>query len=105
MVLSRKSLKISEINSAPNRSSSVRAHDAKEWTPPKYIIIWAQNPAAGCHDGFYGHWIIDCMKRGSKLITIDPRSTWFTTRSEVHLQNRPGPDGAIPLGMLNLIIK
>ena len=44
------------------------------------------------------------MKRGSKLITIDPRATWFTTRSEVHLQNRPGTDGAIALGMLNVII-
>ncbi|MDD5338722.1 MAG: molybdopterin-dependent oxidoreductase [Dehalococcoidales bacterium] len=81
-----------------------KRYNSKEWTPPKYIIIWAQNPAAGCHDGFYGHWIIDCMKRGSKLITIDPRSTWFSTRSEVHLQNRPGTDGAIALGMLNVII-
>jgi anaerobic selenocysteine-containing dehydrogenase len=81
-----------------------KRYDSPEWTPPKYIIMWAQNPAAGCHDGFYGHWIIDCMKRGSKLITIDPRATWFTTRSEVHLQNRPGTDGAIALGMLNVII-
>ncbi len=81
-----------------------KRYDSPEWTPPKYIIIWAQNPSAGCHDGFYGHWIIDCMKRGSKLITIDPRATWFTTRSEVHLQNRPGTDGAIALGMLNVII-
>ena len=81
-----------------------KRYNSKEWTPPKYIIIWAQNPAAGCHDGFYGHWIVDCMKRGSKLITIDPRSTWFSTRSEVHLQNRPGTDGAVALGMLNVII-
>jgi len=44
------------------------------------------------------------MKRGSKLITIDPRSTWWTTRSEVHLQNRPGTDGIIALAMLNVII-
>jgi anaerobic selenocysteine-containing dehydrogenase len=61
-----------------------KRYEDPEWTPPKYIIIWAQNPAAGCHDGFYGHWIIDCMKRGSKLITIDPALTWFTpSRSEV----------------------
>jgi anaerobic selenocysteine-containing dehydrogenase len=79
-------------------------YDSKEWESPKYIILWAQNPIAGCHDGFYGHWIIDCMKRGSKLIVIDPRSTWFSSRAEVHLQNRPGTDGAIVLGMLNVII-
>ena len=81
-----------------------KRYDSPEWTPPKYIIIWAQNFTAGCHDGFYGHWIVDCMKRGSKLITIDPRSTWWTTRSEVHIQNRPGTDGIIALAMLNVII-
>ena len=57
----------------------------QEYVLPKYIIIWAQNPSAGCHDGFYGHWIIDCMKRGSKLIVIDPRSTWFSSRAEFHI--------------------
>jgi anaerobic selenocysteine-containing dehydrogenase len=79
-------------------------YESKEWEVPKYIILWAQNPIAGCHDGFFGHWIIDCMKRGSKLIVIDPRSTWFSSRADVHLQNRPGTDGAIALGMLNVII-
>jgi anaerobic selenocysteine-containing dehydrogenase len=81
-----------------------KRYDDPQWTPPKYIILWAQNPIAGCHDGFYGHWIIDCMKRGSKLIVIDPRATWFSSRAEVHLQNRPGTDGAIAMGMLNVII-
>ena len=81
-----------------------KRYDSPEWTPPRYIILWAQNPAAGCFDGFFGHWIVDCMRRGSKLITIDPCSTWFTSRSEVHLQCRPGTDGAIALGMLNVII-
>jgi anaerobic selenocysteine-containing dehydrogenase len=81
-----------------------KRYDSPEWQPPKYIIVWAQNFTAGCHDGFYGHWIVDCMRRGSKLISIDPRSTWFTTRSELHLQNRPGTDGIIALAMLNVII-
>ena len=71
---------------------------------PKGRVVWAQNFTAGCHDGFYGHWIVDCMKRGSKLISIDCRSTWWTTRSEIHLQNRPGTDGIIALAMLNVII-
>jgi len=78
--------------------------DDPEWTPPKYIIIWAQNPRTGCFDGFYGHWIVDCMKRGSKLIVVDPRVTWFASRADVHLQLRPGTDGALALGMLNVII-
>jgi len=75
-----------------------------DWRPPKYIIVWAQNPTIGSVDGFFCHWIIDCMKRGSKIISIDPRVTWIASRSELHLQIRPGTDGAMALGMLNVII-
>lgn len=72
---------------------------------PKYIVIWGQNPTVGCPDGFYGHWIVDCMKRGTKLIVIDPRWTWLASRAEHFLQIRPGTDGALALGMINLIIE
>jgi anaerobic selenocysteine-containing dehydrogenase len=75
-----------------------------EYRPPEVIVVWAQNPAAGCQDGFYGHWVLDCMKRGSKLIVIDPRWTWFGSRAEKFLQLRPGTDAALALGMLNVII-
>ena len=44
------------------------------------------------------------MKRGSQLVVIDPRVTWLASRAKIHLQNRPGTDGAIALGMLNVII-
>lgn len=79
-------------------------YDNPQWTPPKCIIIWAVDPTNGCIDFFYGGWIIECMKRGSKLIVIDPRVTWIASRAEIHLQNRPGTDGALALGMLNVII-
>ncbi|HEY5529322.1 MAG TPA: molybdopterin-dependent oxidoreductase, partial [Thermoleophilia bacterium] len=75
-----------------------------EYRVPEVIVVWAQNPAAGCQDGFYGHWVTDCMKRGSKLIVIDPRWTWFSSRAEKFLQLRPGTDAALAMGMLNVII-
>ncbi len=81
-----------------------KRYDDPQWTPPRVIIVWAQNPVATDPDAFYGHWIIDCMKRGSKLIVIDPRVGWIATRAEIHLQIRPGTDGALALGMLNVII-
>ncbi len=55
-------------------------------------------------DGFFGHSLIDLMKRGSKIITIDPRLTWLGSRAAYHLQLRPGTDAAIGLAMLNVII-
>jgi anaerobic selenocysteine-containing dehydrogenase len=81
-----------------------KRYDDPEWVRPNVIINWAQNPINGCFDGFYGHWIVDCLKRGSKLVVIDPRVTWLATRAEIHLQNRTGTDGAIALAMLNVII-
>ena len=81
-----------------------RRYDDPRWVPPEIIITWGQDSTTGCPDGFYGHWIVDCMKRGSKIIAVDPRNTWLTSRSVVHLQLRPGTDGALALGMLNVII-
>ena len=57
-----------------------------------------------CPDGFYGHWIVDCMKRGSKLIVDDPRATWLSSRAEYFLQCRRERRGHSP-GMINLIIQ
>ncbi len=79
--------------------------DDPRYTLPKYIVIWAQNPMSGCPDAFQGHWVVDCMRRGSKLIVIDPRWTFFASRAEYYLQIRPGTDGALALCMLNLIIQ
>lgn len=81
-----------------------RRYDDPQWTPPNVIIAWGQDPPNGCPDAFYGHWIVDCMKRGSKIIAVDPRNTWTTSRAAHHLQLRPGTDGALALGMLNVII-
>lgn len=83
---------------------SEQRYDDPEYRFPQVIIIWAQNPASGCPDGFFGHWIIDCMKHGSKLIVVDPRWTWFASRAEQFLQIRPGTDGALAMGLIHVII-
>jgi anaerobic selenocysteine-containing dehydrogenase len=83
---------------------SVERYDDPEWQTPEVILVWGQNPPATCPDAFYGHWIVDCMQLGSKIVSIDPRHTWLSSRSEHHLQIRPGTDGALALGMLNVII-
>jgi len=81
-----------------------KRYDDAQWRPPEVIIAWGQEPSNGCPDAFYGHWVVDCMKRGTKIISIDPRNTWTSSRAAIHLQHRPGTDGALALGMLNVII-
>lgn len=74
------------------------------WQLPEYIIIWGKEPLKSNPDGFFGHSIVDLMKRGTKLIVVDPRLTWLAARAEHWLQIRPGTDTALALGMLNIII-
>jgi anaerobic selenocysteine-containing dehydrogenase len=75
-----------------------------KWKVPACLVIWGNNPLIANSNGFLGHWIIECMKRGSELIVIDPRRTWLATRAKIWLQIRPGTDAALALGMLNVII-
>lgn len=79
-------------------------YDDPRYEVPEYIVLWGCQPLASNPDGFYGHWVVDCMKRGSKLIVVDPRLTWPAARAEHWLQIRPGTDAALALGMLNVII-
>ena len=80
-------------------------YDHPGYEVPKYIIVWGKDPLYSSPDGFFGHSIIDLMKRGSKIITIDPRLTWLGAHAEYHLQLRPGTDAAVGMGLLRVIIK
>jgi len=82
-----------------------KRYDDPRWEPPKYIIVWGKNPVYSHPDGFHGYWLIEAMKRGSKLITVDPRFTWLASKSDYFLQIRPGTDGALALSMLHVIIE
>jgi anaerobic selenocysteine-containing dehydrogenase len=52
--------------------------------------VWQENIAAG--------------KKGVKLIVVDPRHTAIAAKADIHLQLRPGTDGALALGFMNVII-
>jgi anaerobic selenocysteine-containing dehydrogenase len=88
--------------------------DAGQWFPDRYddprfkvpecMIIWGYNIHATCPDNLFGHWIIDLMKRGTRIIAIDPRLSWFASRAKHWLQLRPGTDAALAMGFLNVII-
>ena len=79
-------------------------YDDPRYEVPKYILIWGKDPLYSNPDGFFGHCVIDLMKRGSRLIVVDPRVTWLATRADYHLVLRPGTDAAVGLAMLNVII-
>jgi anaerobic selenocysteine-containing dehydrogenase len=49
--------------------------------------------------------IFDAKQKGMKLIVIDPRLTDIGTQADMWVPVRPGTDGALALGMLNVIIE
>jgi len=48
--------------------------------------------------------ILDKKESGMKIIAVDPRVTPFTVLADYHLQLKPGTDGALALGMANVIV-
>jgi anaerobic selenocysteine-containing dehydrogenase len=79
-------------------------YDAPQYEVPECIVIWGYNIPATCPDNVFGHWIIDLMKKGTEIICIDPRLTWFSSRAKTWVRLRPGTDGALAMGFLNVII-
>lgn len=79
-------------------------YDDPRWTPPGCIMIWGNNPVVANSDGTLGHWIVECMKRGSKVLCVDPKLTWLAAKADVWVQLRPGTDIALCLGMCKYIV-
>jgi anaerobic selenocysteine-containing dehydrogenase len=79
-------------------------YDDPRWECPRFMLIWGRDQLRSNADGLWGHSTIEMMKRGMKLIVVDPRANWFACRAEHHLQLRPGTDAALALGILNVII-
>ena len=80
-------------------------YDHPGYKVPERIFIWGCNPVLANPDWFFGDWIVQCMKRGSKIVTIDPRLTWLSAKSELWLQIRPGTDAALAIAMEKVIVE
>jgi len=79
--------------------------DDDEFRRPDVVINWACNPIVSNADGFFGHWIVDCMRHGSRLFVVDTRLTWMAAHADIWLQPRPGTDAAVALGICNVMIQ
>jgi len=80
-------------------------YKAPEWRKPECVMILGSNTIISNFSTVFGHWVVDLMRMGTKLIVVDPRLTWLASRAEYWLQLRPGTDAALLMGMLHIILK
>lgn len=67
------------------------------------ILLWGHNPAVSWRR--HEERIKAARKRGAKIIIIDPRRNETWREGDLWLAVRPGTDGALALGMLNVMIE
>lgn len=65
-------------------------------------VVWSNNPAGNTGSVLTD---IDLCAKGIKLIVVDPRVTASAEAADIHLQLYPGTDGALALGIANVILQ
>jgi formate dehydrogenase (coenzyme F420) alpha subunit len=65
-------------------------------------ILWGHNPEES--DFPLRLALEENLKKGAKLVVIDPKRISLADRAEMYLRIRPGTDGAMALAMINVIV-
>ncbi|MEW6377539.1 MAG: molybdopterin-dependent oxidoreductase [Thermodesulfobacteriota bacterium] len=68
------------------------------------IVVWGANPATDSPP-INLKKILDAKDRGAKIIVIDPLKTYTAKKADEWIGIRPGTDGALALGMANVIME
>ena len=69
------------------------------------VIVWGTNPATDSPP-IEMNRILAAKKRGAKVVVIDPRKTMTAKLTDAQwVPVRPGTDGALALGMCNVLIR
>ncbi len=73
---------------------------------PQCVLVWGCNiTESGSSDGMCGVQLAQTLRRGAKLIVVDPRKINIAEKADHWVQLRPGTDDALALGMLHVIIQ
>ncbi len=68
------------------------------------IVVWGANPATDSPP-INLRKILEAKDRGTKVVVIDPLRTYTAEKADEWIGIRPGTDGALALGMANVMIE
>jgi anaerobic selenocysteine-containing dehydrogenase len=66
-------------------------------------LLWGYNPSYTRLT--HATAVVAALKRGMRLIVVDPRQAGLASKADLWLRVRPGTDGALALGIANLMIE
>ena len=66
------------------------------------VLLWGHNPSATWLAHAQG--VLAAKQRGAHLIIVDPRPAGLANKADLWLRIRPGTDGALALGVANVMI-
>ncbi len=69
----------------------------------KLYVLWGHNPEQSDFPLLLA--IHENLKKGSKLVVIDPKRISLAKKAEMYLPIRPGTDGALALALMHVIIR
>ncbi len=67
------------------------------------VVLWGSNPKASAPR--YAEDMRQNLDSGAKLVVIDPSENRLAEEADLYLQIRPGTDGALALGILNILFE
>ncbi|HZW55843.1 MAG TPA: molybdopterin-dependent oxidoreductase [Nitrososphaerales archaeon] len=77
-------------------------HELTDLLNARMIVLWGNNLAETDIPDM--RFVLDARDSGTKVVYIDPRHTSTAQLSDQWITIRPGTDGALALGMINVII-
>ena len=66
------------------------------------LILWGYNPSVSRLT--HATAVVEALKRGMRLIVIDPRRAGLANKADLWMRVRPGTDGALALGIAHVMI-
>ena len=67
------------------------------------ILFWGYNPSSARIS--HATATIAALKRGTRLIVVDPREVGLANKADLWLRPRPGSDGALALGIAQVMLE
>ncbi|MCX6655196.1 MAG: molybdopterin-dependent oxidoreductase [Candidatus Bathyarchaeota archaeon] len=72
--------------------------------PPRCIVIWGRNSLQTGGEGSASDFQ-PILRGNTKIIVIDPRKIPLASRADLWIRPKPGSDGLLALGVLNIVVE